>query len=148
MIREVSEPRGPNDAWEEIKCALVVSSSSLSPAEVTARLGVDPSIQRTKGAARSGNPRLPVVTNQWIWQPDMTDGQSMDIQLDAIWAALSPRASAFASLPPDTEVVLDIVIFHRGSHLRLGWALAARHIAAASALGAAIGVDEYDYTRG
>jgi hypothetical protein len=81
-----------------------------------------------------------------MWQTDDSVERSLDAQLDALWSALGSRADAFRSLSPGAEVQLGIWITHRGSELSLGWILDRRHVAAAAAFGASIGVDEYDGT--
>lgn len=42
--------------------------------------------------------------------------------------------------------MVDIWIEYYGDDLRLGWVLDRRHVSAAAAFGASLGVDEYDCT--
>lgn len=132
---------------EVVRCALVVYSETLSAAEITQRVGIQPTEAKIKGQPRKGNPAMPVVNHQWKWKPDEESVErSLDAQLDAIWDALGARADVFKGLPADAEVMVDIWIEHYGDDLRLGWALDQRHVTRAAAFGASIGVDEYDYT--
>lgn len=133
--------------WEEIQCSLVVHSQTVTAVDVTAHVGIEPTTQRVKGEPISAKrPNIPVAGHLWVWKPTGSIEHSLDAQLDAIWAALSSRADAFRSLPPDAEVGVSIWIVHHGSELRLGWALDQRHVTAAAAFGASIDVDEYDDT--
>jgi len=127
---------------------VAIFSDAMSAAEISARVGIEPTIQRAKGDPLPGkrNRDITVVSHQWVWRPGDDIERSLDAQLDAIWVALSPKAAAFASLFPDAKVQLDIWITHRGSDLSLGWVLDRRHVAAAATFGALINIDEYDYT--
>lgn len=138
---------GQQGAREVVRCALIVYSETLSAAEITEHVGLEPTEAKIKGQPRVGNPAMPVVNHQWLWRPDEETVEcSLDAQLDAIWAALGARADSFKSLPADANVVMDIWIEHHGDDLELGWALDQRHVTAAASFEASIGVDEYDYT--
>ena len=133
--------------WHDVvRCALAVYSETLSAAEITECVDIQPTESRIKGQPRKGNPSKSVVNHQWIWKPGEGVERSLDAQLDALWAALGHRAAAFKGLPVDAEVVVDIWIEHYGDDLRLGWVLDRRHVSGAAAFGASLGVDEYDCT--
>jgi Domain of unknown function (DUF4279) len=126
---------------------LGVFSHEVPASEVTAHVGIEPTVQRVKGEARLGrNREMVVASHQWVWKPDSSVEQLLDPQLDAIWSALRAHAEAFSTLPPEAKVTLSIWMVHRGTELSLGWVLDRRHVAAAAAFGASIDVDEYDYT--
>ena len=131
------------DTTTEVKCALAIFSADVEVAEMTARIGIAPTIQRTKGDPI--RPGATVASHQWIWQPPDAATLSMDEQLDAIWSVLGPRANEIASLAPACKVVLDFEINHHEDDLDLGWVLDARHVAAAAAFGAWMDFDEYNY---
>jgi hypothetical protein len=135
-------------ARDEIHCALDVFSASLTPEEITHRIGTQPTIVRRRGSRpRPGaGPKDGLPENQWEWNPDASVPLTLDAQLDAIWTALGSRAQAFRDLS-EAHVVVDILIEHHGDGLSLGWAMVERHVLMAAALGASISVDEYDYTR-
>lgn len=137
-----------DNARTEIRCGIVVFSDSMGPADVAAHVGVEPTEQSVKGEPLPGRRSRSVVVarHRWAWRPGSSVDRSLDAQLDAIWAALGSRADSFRSLPADAEVVMDIWIEHYGDELQLGWRLDRRHVSAAAAFEAAIGVDEYDYT--
>lgn len=138
---------GPGEQGSlEVRCSLNVYSDTVDPQEVTGHVGIDPTEERIKGRPRRGNPCLPVVNHQWIWQPDESVASRLDDQLDAIWEALGPRASAFRDLQGRAFVQLSIWMVHKGSELSLGWVLARRHVTRVAEFGAAIDVDEYDET--
>jgi hypothetical protein len=130
----------------EVRCSLEVYSDTLSPREVTMRVGIDSTEERVKGQSRTGNPAKSVVNHQWIWQPDDSIACCLDDQLDAIWGALSPKAAEFRDLLDHVSVQLSIWIIHRGSELSLGWVLDRRHVSHAATFGAKINIDEYDET--
>lgn len=131
----------------EVQCALNVFSHIVSPREVTAHVGIEPTVQRVKGEPRPGRNRETVVaSHQWVWKPPSSVDRLLDPQLDEIWSALGPHAGAFSSLPAEAEVTLSIWIVHHGTQLSLGWVLDRRHIASAAAFGASLDVDEYDET--
>jgi Domain of unknown function (DUF4279) len=134
-------------AWEEVRGSITVFSDTVTAAEVTACVGIDPTRQRLKGEPISAKrPHIPVASHLWVWQTDDSIERSLDAQLDALWGALGSRADAFRSLSPKAEVQLGIWITHCGSELSLGWTLDRRHVEMAAAFGASIGVDEYDAT--
>jgi hypothetical protein len=134
-------------AWTEVQCALNVFSHSVSAREISAHLGIEPTVQRVKGEVRPGrNREMVVASHQWIWKPDSSVEHLLDPQVDAIWSALGSHAEAFSSLPAEAKVSLGIWIVHHGTELSLGWVLERRHVAAAAALGASLDVDEYDAT--
>lgn len=131
----------------EVRCSLNVLSHSVSAREVTAHVGIEPTVQRVKGEARPGrNREMVVASHQWVWKPDSSVEHLLDTQLDAIWSALGSHAEAFSSLPAEAKVSLSIWIVHHGTELSLGWVLDRRHVAAAAAFGASLDVDEYDDT--
>ncbi len=124
-----------------------VFSHDISASEVTAHVGIEPTIQRVKGEARPGrNREMVVASHQWIWKPNSSVEHLLDPQLDAIWSALRPHAEAFSSLPAEATVTLSIWAIHHGAELSLGWVLDRRHVTAAAAFGASVDVDEYDET--
>jgi len=146
-MTDEDDTTGGQQRWHEvIRCALAVYSETLSAAEITDYVDIQPTEARIKGEPRKGNPSKPVVNHQWIWKPNESVERSLDAQLDALWAEMGRRAAAFKSLPGDAEVVVDIWIEHHGDDLRLGWVLDRRHVSAAAAFGASLGIDEYDYT--
>jgi hypothetical protein len=131
----------------EVQCSLNVFSHRVSAREVTAHVGIEPTVQRVKGEARPGrNREMVVASHQWVWKPTSSVERLLDPQLDAIWSALGSHAEAFSSLPAEAEVTLSIWIVHHGTELSLGWVLDRRHVAAAAAFGASLDVDEYDDT--
>lgn len=138
----------PRKDEDEIRCRLVVFSPRLRPEDVTARSGMQATTVRHRGyRARPGaGPKDGLAEHQWIWEPDDDVTLTLDAQLDAIWSAIGPSAAAFRNLQPEARVVVDIVFEHYGSELSFGWELHERHVAMASALGASVSVDEYDYT--
>jgi hypothetical protein len=89
-------------AWAEVQCSLNVFSHSVSAREVSAHLGIEPTVQRVKGEARLGRKRKMVVaSHQWVWKPDSSVEHLLEPQLDAIWSALGSHAEAFLSLPAE-----------------------------------------------
>ena len=145
MISRTDVPRKDRD---EIHCRLIVFSPRLRPEDVTAGTGVEATIVRHRGyRPRPGaGPKAGLPEHQWIWEPDNDVAQTLDAQLDAIWSAIGSSAAAFRNLQPEGRVVVDIVFYHYGNELSLGWTLHERHVAMASGFGASISVDEYDYT--
>lgn len=146
MMDERDATSGQQHWREVVRCALAVYSETLSAADITERVDIQPTEARIKGQPRKGNPTKPVVNHQWIWKPDEGVERSLDAQLDVLWAELGRQAAAFKGLPIDAEVVVDIWIEHYGEDLRLGWVLDRRHVNAAAAFGASLGIDEYDCT--
>jgi|HubBroStandDraft_4_1064222.scaffolds.fasta_scaffold01964_10 hypothetical protein len=131
----------------EVQCSLNVFSHSVSAREVTAHVGIEPTVERVKGEARPGrNREMVVASHQWVWKPASSVEHLLDPQLDAIWSVLGPYAQAFSSLPAEAKVTLSMWIVHHGTELSLGWVLDRRHVAAAAAFGASLDVDEYDDT--
>lgn len=147
LERDTSITERGDDARTEVRAGIVVFSDNMSPAEIAAHVGIEPTEQSIKGEPLPGKRtrRVVVARHRWAWRPDGTE-RSLDAQLDAVWTALGSRADSFKRLPTDAEVVVDIWIEHHGDDLRLGWALDRRHVSAAAAFGASIGVDEYDCT--
>jgi hypothetical protein len=134
-------------AWTEVQCSLNVFSHDVSASEVTAHVGIEPTVERVKGEARPGrNREMVVASHQWVWKPDSSVEHLLDPQLDAIWSALGSHAEAFSSLPPEAKVTLSLWVIHHGTELSLGWVLDRRHVAAAADFGASVDVDEYDRT--
>lgn len=84
-------------ARDEIRCALAVFSASLTPEEITDRVGTQPTVVRRRGSRpRPGaGPKDGLPEHQWIWNPDAGVALTMGAQLDAIWTALGSRAPAF-----------------------------------------------------
>lgn len=145
MSNTSQEPPWVRD-WEEVRCALTVFSDTVTAAEVTAHVGVEPTNQMVKGEPRRGRPNMVVASHQWTWEPGETVAHTLDAQLDAIWDALGSRADAFKGLPAEASVGVDVWIVHRGRELSLGWVLDRRHVSHAAAFGALIDIDEYDAT--
>ena len=132
----------------DVRCSLNVFSQSVSAREITAHVGIEPTVERIKGEARPGRNRdMGVASHQWVWKPASSVEHLLDPQLDAIWSALGPHAEAFSSVPAEAEVILSIWIVHQGTELSLGWVLDRRHVVAAAAFGASLDVDEYDDTQ-
>jgi Domain of unknown function (DUF4279) len=134
-------------AWEEVRCSITVFSDSISVAEISDYIGIEPTRRRNMGEPVSAKrPEILVARHMWIWQVGDSVERSLNAQLNELWGALGSHADKFKDLPSGTNVQLDIWIAHRGSELSLGWVLDWRHVLAAAAFGASINVDEYDDT--
>lgn len=139
---------------------LGVSSESLDPDTITARLGIEPDRVEVRGS-RSVDPLRPVAHR---WRLDASPGGTVDAHLEELLGRIEPVADRLVALTAGGEATATIVVVRSfdhpdgveeevdevgplqkaaGQHQLLGFGLEPRMLGRLAELGIGLDVDEY-----
>lgn len=131
----------------QTRACFSVTSDELSPHELSARIGMQPSSVMTKASKRL-DPPVP-TTNAWEIDSGLEPAAPLWRHLEALREVVAPLSDRIAELcQGEPTAVLQIVrkFFPADEEADLGFWLDESWLAILQQTGAQLDVDEYDYT--
>ena len=129
--------------WKWWRASLRISSATISAAEITARLGLEPSSAREKGFRVVDDPRAMVMkTSVWNRQSGLPSSVPLDEQIGVLLDLVEPRSSKLEALRSESCTVEFFTGF-ASSNGQGGITLDATLLGRIAALGIALGLDLY-----
>jgi hypothetical protein len=119
---------------------LKVTSTSMSPDEITGAIGLSPDKTWRIGDLRSVT-QITEKCNGWILGSDSARAEGVATQMDRIISRVGENVQNIKQIAATEEVQVSIVIYAKSA--QLGINLSKRHIAFIASLGATLDLDLY-----
>jgi hypothetical protein len=130
----------------DVRAYLAITSVSLSPAQITARVGLNPSETPAIGDAILPSPVMKYREHWWQIEPQRNMPASVEEKITAVLDAVEPAVAQIAALKPVCELRVTVVFEGWGGDPQFGgFGLDARTVRRLAALGADLVFDLYAF---
>jgi Domain of unknown function (DUF4279) len=139
------KPQLAGSCWHaRVRAWLVIASTDVSAAEITARTGLSPTEVYERGDVVKFSPTRTYNTHSWVLEPQRDVPGTVDEKLSELLLHAGKATDAIAGLRPACSVEVVIIYSGWGGDPQFGgWHVDAKSLQSIAALGAEMDVDMY-----